>query len=57
MSLKIHFLHSHLDFFPSNLGDFSDEHGENMQTTAGPCLKRAKAHTKRSHVEKHFRFP
>jgi len=28
MSLKIHFLHSHLDFFPSNLGDFSDEHGE-----------------------------
>lgn len=28
MSLKIHFLDSHLDFFPSNLGDFSDEHGE-----------------------------
>jgi len=28
MSLKIHFLHSHLDFFPSNLGDVSDEHGE-----------------------------
>lgn len=28
MSLKIHFLHSHLDFFPENLGDVSDEHGE-----------------------------
>jgi hypothetical protein len=28
MSLKIHFLHSHLDFFPTNLGDVSDEHGE-----------------------------
>ena len=28
MSLKIHFLHSHLDFSPKLLGDFSDEHGE-----------------------------
>lgn len=28
MSLKIHFLHSHLNFFPKNLGDVSDEHGE-----------------------------
>ena len=28
MSLKIHFLHSHLDFFPENMGDVSDEHGE-----------------------------
>jgi len=28
MSLKIYFLHSHLDFFPSNLGAVSDEHGE-----------------------------
>lgn len=28
MSLKIHFLHSHLDFFPDNLGDLSDEHEE-----------------------------
>lgn len=27
-SLKIHLLHSHLDFFPENLGDFSDEQGE-----------------------------
>lgn len=28
MSLKLHYLHSHLDFFPENLGQFSDEHGE-----------------------------
>ena len=28
MSLKMHFLHSHLDFFPSNLGEVSGEQGE-----------------------------
>ena len=28
MSLKIHFLDSHLDFFPDNCGMVSDEHGE-----------------------------
>jgi hypothetical protein len=28
MSLKIHMLHSHLDFFPDNCGKASDEHGE-----------------------------
>ena len=28
MSFKVHFLESHLDFFHSNLGDVSDEHGE-----------------------------
>ena len=28
MSLKVHFLHSHLEFFPQNLGDMSEEHGE-----------------------------
>ena len=27
MSLKIHFLHSHLNFFPPNHGEVSDEHG------------------------------
>ena len=25
---KMHFLHSHLEFFPTNLGDLSDEHGD-----------------------------
>ena len=28
MSLKMHFLHSHLEFFPENCGAVSDEHGE-----------------------------
>ena len=28
MSLKMHFLHSHLDFFSPNMGDVSEEHGE-----------------------------
>ena len=28
MSIKVHFLDSHLDKFPDNYGDFSDEQGE-----------------------------
>ena len=28
MSIKLHLLFSHLDRFPQNLGDFSDEQGE-----------------------------
>jgi len=28
MSLKVHFLESHLDFFPENLSEVIDEHGE-----------------------------
>ena len=28
MSLKVHFLHAHLDYFPQNLGDMSEEHEE-----------------------------
>ena len=28
MSLKVHFLDSHLDFYPPNMSDVSDEHGE-----------------------------
>ncbi|GBM98119.1 hypothetical protein AVEN_229765-1 [Araneus ventricosus] len=28
MSLKIHFLDFHLNFFPDNCGQVSDEHGE-----------------------------
>ena len=28
MSVKVHFLHSHLDYFPENLGAFSEEQGE-----------------------------
>ena len=28
MSLEIHFLHSHVDYFPENLGAYSEEQGE-----------------------------
>lgn len=28
MSIKVHFLYSHLDKFPKNLGDVSEEQGE-----------------------------
>lgn len=28
MSVKLHFLHAHLDYFPENLGDYSEEMGE-----------------------------
>jgi hypothetical protein len=28
MSVKVHYLHSHLDRFPKNLGDLSEEQGE-----------------------------
>lgn len=28
MNLKLHFLHSHLDYFPENLSDYSEEQGE-----------------------------
>ena len=31
MSLKIHFLESHLDILPENLGEVSDEHGERFR--------------------------
>jgi len=40
MSLKIHFLHSHLDFFPANLGDVSDEHGERFHQEISTMEKR-----------------
>jgi hypothetical protein len=30
MSLKLHFLHFHLDYFPENLGDLSEEQGERL---------------------------
>ena len=30
MSLKLHMMHSHLDFFKSNMGDYSEEHVEHF---------------------------
>ena len=29
--VKLHFLYFHLDFFPANLGDVSEEQGERFQ--------------------------
>ncbi|UYV82386.1 hypothetical protein LAZ67_21001904 [Cordylochernes scorpioides] len=40
MSLKIHFLHSHLDFLPDNLGAVSDEHGERFHQDISSMEKR-----------------
>ncbi|UYV80170.1 hypothetical protein LAZ67_18001877 [Cordylochernes scorpioides] len=40
MSLKIHFLHSHLDFFPDNLGAVSDVHGERFHQAISSMEKR-----------------
>jgi len=40
MSLKIHFLHSHLDFFPQNYGAVSDEHGERFHQDISSMEKR-----------------
>lgn len=40
MSLKIHFLHSHLSFFPDNMGSVSDEHGERFHQEIAEYEKR-----------------
>jgi hypothetical protein len=40
MSLKIHFLHSHLDFSPHNRGHVSDEHGERFHQDIATMEKR-----------------
>lgn len=40
MSLKIHFLHSHLNFFPPNLGAVSDEQGERFHQDISTMEKR-----------------
>lgn len=40
MSLKIHFLRAHLDFFPRNLGAVSDEQGETFHQDIQKMEKR-----------------
>jgi hypothetical protein len=40
MSLKLHFLDSHLDLFPENLGAVSDEHGETFHQDISNMEKR-----------------
>ena len=43
MSLKMHFLFSHLDFFPLNCGGVSDEHGERFHQDISVMEHRYKA--------------
>jgi hypothetical protein len=40
MSLRTHLLHSHLYFFPKNLGTVSDEHGERFHQDISNIEKR-----------------
>ncbi|GBN18044.1 hypothetical protein AVEN_163683-1 [Araneus ventricosus] len=40
MCLKIHFLDSHLNFFPDNCGKVSDEHGEHFHQDIANMGKR-----------------
>ena len=40
MYLKMHFVHSHLDFFPPNLGEVSDERGERFHQDNYTCFRR-----------------
>ena len=40
MSVKVQFLHSHLDFFPSNLGAVSEEQGEKIHQDIKTMEKR-----------------
>jgi len=40
MSEKIHYLHSHLDFFPENCGAVCDEHGERFDQHISSMEKR-----------------
>ena len=42
MSLKVHFLMSHMDFFPDNMGSVSDEHGERFHQDVSVVEKRYK---------------
>ena len=43
MSLKLHFLHAHLDFFRECLGDVSEEHGERFHQDISIMEKRYKS--------------
>lgn len=44
MSIKVHYLHSHLDCFPENLGDFSEEQGERFHQDIRTIEERYQGH-------------
>ena len=43
MSLEIHMMHSHLDFFSENMGAVSNEHGERFHQDIATIEKRFKS--------------
>lgn len=44
MNLKLHFLDSHIDEFPKNLGDFSEEQGERFHQDIKEIERRHQGH-------------
>jgi len=40
MSLKLHFLHQHVDFFPENMGTISNENGDRFYQDTSQSEKR-----------------
>ena len=42
MSVKLHFLCSHLDFFQKNFGGLSEEHGERFHQNIEPMQRQYK---------------
>ena len=50
MSLKIHFLFSHLDLFPLNCGAVRDKHGESFHEVISVMEHRYERETERCHV-------
>jgi len=40
MNLKLHFLDSHIDYFPMNLGTYSEEQGERLHQDIKQMEKR-----------------
>jgi hypothetical protein len=40
MSVKVHFLHSHIEYFPENLGRFSEKQGERFHQDIKEMEKR-----------------
>ena len=54
MSLKVHVLHSHLEFFWQNLGDVSDEHGERFHPDISVMERRFKGKRKPGMLADYF---
>ncbi|GBP35850.1 hypothetical protein EVAR_27771_1 [Eumeta japonica] len=48
MSIKRHYLHSYLDYFPENFGDLSEERGERFQQDIRTMKERCLGYWNRS---------